>query len=168
LNAKVTAIEDLRRDAWKRLNEIRFVMLTSRTDGSALASRPLTLQQSEFDSTLWFFVSRGAEFVAELANAPLVNVSCMDSKDNFYLSISGRATLVDDPDKARSLWSVMNEAWFPKGPTDPDLALLRIDVERAELWQSDTNRMVQLLRIAAAAALGTRPKGVGEHAVIKT
>jgi hypothetical protein len=46
--------------------------------------------------------------------------------------------------------------------------LLRVDIDRAELWKSDTNRMVQLLRIARAAAFGTPPRGIGEHVVIKS
>jgi general stress protein 26 len=128
----------------------------------------MTLQQSEFDSTLWFFASRSTDFVDDLQRHAEVNVSCMDADDSFYLSISGRATAVNDPVRARSLWNVMNEAWFPQGPTDPDLVLLRVDVERAELWKSDTNRMVQMLRIAKAAAFGTPPRGIGEHVVIKS
>ncbi len=168
LKAKVTPLEQLRRRAWTKLNDVRFVLLTTRDASGALSSRPMTVQQTEFDSTLWFFASRSADFVAEFQRDAEVNVACMDASDSFYLSVSGRASIVNDPARARSLWGVMNDAWFPGGPTDPDLALLRVDVERAELWQSDTNRMVQFLRIAKAAATGTPPEGIGEHAVIKS
>ena len=160
--------DQLQQQAWSRLNKIRFVLLTTRDSSGRLSARPMTLQQSEFDLTLRFFASRSTDFVDDLQRHAAVNVSCMDADDSFYLSISGRATVVDDPARARSLWSAMNEAWFPQGPTDPDLALLRVEVERAEVWKSDTNRMVQMLRIAKAAAFGTPPRGVGEHVVIKS
>lgn len=160
--------DQLQQQAWSRLNKIRFVLLTTRDSSGRLLSLPMPLQQSEFDSTLWFFASRSTNFVDDVQRHAEVNVSCMDSDDSFFLSVSGRATVVDDPVRARSLWSAMNEAWFPQGPTDPDLVLLRVDVERAELWKSDTNRMVQMLRIAKAAAFGTPPRGVGEHVVIKS
>jgi len=166
--ASESSDDQLQQQTWSRLNKIRFVLLTTRDSSGRLSSRPMTLQQSEFDSTLWFFASRSTDFVDDLQRHAAVNVSCMDADDSFYLSISGRATVVDDPARARSLWSAMNEAWFPQGPTDPDLALLRVDVERAEVWKSDTNRMVQMLRIAKAAAFGTPPRDVGEHVVIKS
>ena len=75
--------------------------MTTRDASGRLEARPMTLQQSEFDSTLWFFASRGAGFVTDLHDQVEVNVSCMDPRDRFFLSISGRATVVDDPERAR-------------------------------------------------------------------
>jgi general stress protein 26 len=166
LEAKVTSREQLREHAWKRLNEQRFVLLTTRDSSGRLESRPMTLQQTEFDSTLWFFASHSSAFVAELHDQPEVNVSCMDTRDRFFVSINGRATIVSDPQRARDLWNVANEAWFPGGPDEPDLALLRVDVESAELWQSETNRMVEFFKIVRAAASGKSPASVGQHTVI--
>ena len=43
----------------------------------------------------------------------------------------------------------------------------QVDVERAELWVSETNRMVEFMKVARAAAVsGTAPTGVGTHTVI--
>jgi len=166
LEAKITSREELREHAWKRLNELRFVLLTTRDSSGRLDSRPMTLQQTEFDSTLWFFASQSSALVADLHDQPDVNVSCMDARDRFFVSIGGRATVISDPQRARDLWNVANEAWFPGGPDDPDLALLRVDVESAELWQSETNRMVEFFRIVRAAASGRPPANVGRHTVI--
>lgn len=166
LEAKLTSREQLREHAWKRLNELRFVLLTTRDGSGRLESRPMTLQQSEFDSTLWFFASKASAFVTELHDQPHVNVSSMDARDRFFLSIGGRATVISDAQRARELWNVANEAWFPGGPDDPDLALLRVDVESAELWESESNRMIEFFKIVRAAASGTSPANVGRHAVI--
>lgn len=166
LEAKITSREQLREHAWKRLNELRFVLLATRDASGRLESRPMTLQQTDFDSTLWFFASQSSAFVAELHDQPTVNVSCMDARDRFFVSISGRATVIVDSQRARDLWSVVNEAWFPGGPDDPDLALLRVDVENAEIWQSESNRMVEFIKIVRAAASGTSPANVGRHTVI--
>jgi len=32
------------------------------------------------------------------------------------------------------LWNRFVAAWYPGGKTDPTLALLRLDAERAEIW----------------------------------
>jgi hypothetical protein len=55
--------DQLQQQAWSRLNKIRFVLLTTRDSSGRLSSRPMTLQQSEFDSTLWFFASRGRQLL---------------------------------------------------------------------------------------------------------
>jgi hypothetical protein len=39
-------------------------------------------------------------------------------------------------------------------------------VERAELWVSESNRMVEFMKMARAAVSGTSPTGVGKHTVI--
>ncbi len=35
------------------------------------------------------------------------------------------------------MWDNNVEAWFPGGKEDPNLALLRFDVNSAELWETD-------------------------------
>ena len=48
---------------------------------------------------------------------------------SFRFRVSGR--VLRDPEKARQLWNVAASVWFPRGPEDPNLAVLEIDVERA-------------------------------------
>jgi hypothetical protein len=40
------------------------------------------------------------------------------------------------PAKAKELWDPNYQTWFPAGPTDPHLALIRVRVERAEYWDA--------------------------------
>ncbi len=56
----------------------------------------------------------------------------------------GTAELVRDLDKARELWNPDLETWFPRGLDDPDLALLRVTVTRAECWDSPDGAVVHL------------------------
>ena len=43
-----------------------------------------------------------------------------------YVSVSGTAAMLDDAAKKQQLWNKLTEAWFPGGPTDPDLALVQV------------------------------------------
>ncbi|HSV19201.1 MAG TPA: pyridoxamine 5'-phosphate oxidase family protein [Casimicrobiaceae bacterium] len=65
--------------------------------------------------------------------------------------------------KVKELWNAMAGAWFPHGPDDPNLGLLRIDVERGEYWDPGSSKMVRMLAIAKAAITHSPPKNVGEH-----
>ena len=55
------------------------------------------------------------------------------------------------------------KAWFPGGATDPDLALLKIEIGHVEYWDSKDSKMVQLLKIATATITGNPPKDMSEH-----
>jgi general stress protein 26 len=51
-----------------------------------------------------------------------------------YVAISGRAKMVEDKQKLKELWFEGLRVWFPKGPDDPELAVLAIEVEKADYW----------------------------------
>lgn len=142
---------------------IRFAMLTTvDTDGS-LRSRPMAAQELEFDGELWFFTGASSPKVGEVERDHRVNVSFADPDDNTYVSISGTARLVRDKAKAKELWNPALKAWFPQGLDDPELALLRVEVEKAEYWDSPSSKMVQLYGLVKATLTGKRPDNIGEH-----
>ncbi len=143
------------------IGDIRIAMLTT-FDGSALSSRPMMTQETPFDGSLWFFTSASSLKAAELRAHPEVNLSYASTSDNRYVSVSGRASLVRDRDRAERLWSPLYRAWFPKGLDDPDLVLLKVDVEKAEYWDADTNRMTDLVGLMRAVLTG-KPYEAGEH-----
>ena len=53
----------------------------------------------------------------------------------------------------------MCQAWFPKELDDPELALLRVDVQEAEYWDSTSNKLVQLYGYIKAAVTGQPHQG---------
>ena len=144
------------------IKDIRFAMLTTVCSDGSLRSRPMATQQDEFDGVLWFFTSANEAKVREIQDDDHVNVSYADPDKNNYVSVSGRATLVRDKVVAKELWNPFFKAWFPKGLDDPQLALLRIAVERAEYWDSPNSKLVQLAGFIKAVVTGKQAKG-GEN-----
>src|SRR3546814_4736602 len=57
-----------------------------------------------------------------------------------------------------------SDLWFPKGLDDPDLALLRVAVEKAEYWDSPSAAMTYLYGYAKSRLTGRPPKG-GENEI---
>ena len=51
------------------------------------------------------------------------------------------------------------EAWFPDGPQDPDLVLLRVVAESAEYWKAPGGRAASLLGYVKANATGEPMRG---------
>ena len=132
----------------------RFGFLTTTAPGGKLTSRPMTLQEVEFDGDLWFFAERGSHPVAHIAAQPQVNVGI--GSGGTWVSLSGRAVVVDDPAKKKELWNGGVEAWFPNGPEDPDVVLLKVEGDSAEYWDSPGGRLATAFSFVKAKATGER------------
>lgn len=136
------------------IRDVRIAMLTTIEADGCLRSRPMATQETEFDGTLWFFTWVDSAKVHEIERDHHVNISYANPSDEVYVSVSGTARLTRDPAKAKELWNPMHKAWFPKGLDDPNLGLLRVDVEKAEYWDSPSSKVVQLIGFAKALATG--------------
>ncbi len=161
--------QDPRALLWDLIKDTRFAMFTTRHGNGHLHSRPMTTQNSKVDEddSLWFFMSRAGEPVADIASEPVVNVAYANPSKDSYVSVSGRACVVDDTPKKKQLWSKLNEAWFPAGPTDPDLALVQVRITHANYWDVKESKIVQLWEMAKAAATGKPPTDMGEHGEVR-
>ena len=84
-------------------------------------------------------------------------------EDDCCVSVSGTAAVMEEAARKEDLWTPMAKAWFPDGPTDPNLALLVIKLQHAEYWDVEESKMVQLFKMAKAAVTGHPPTGLGEH-----
>jgi general stress protein 26 len=150
------------------IKDIRFAMFTTRQADGSLRSRPMTTQNDPEDPegnqpSLYFFASLTGEPVADLQRDPAVNVGYADPGRDSYVSVSGKATVVDDADRKKRLWSKFAEAWFPGGPEDPDLALVRVQIEQAEYWNVKESKVTQLFKMARANLTKEPPTDMGEH-----
>ena len=147
-----------REEAIKKLagiiREIDFAMLTTAEEDGTLRSRPMSTQRREFDGDLWFFTRASAPKVGEIERERQVNVSYAAPEDQRYVSVSGRAQVVRDRARIEELWSPELKAWFPGGLEDPDIALLRVAVERAEYWDSPASAVAHAVGFVKALATG--------------
>ena len=62
--------------------------------------------------------------------------------------------MVRSKTKNEQLWNPLAKAWFPKGLEDPDLVLVKIQVNQAEIWDSGTSKIVILANIIKAIVTG--------------
>ena len=154
---------------WKLIRNIKFAMFTTRHGDGHLHSRPMTTQNQgiEADEGLWFFMSKSGDPVKELKADPIVNLVYADPSEDTYVSVSGTAAMLEDGAKKKQLWNKLAEAWFPGGPTDPDLALVQVQIVQASYWDVKESKLVQLYEMAKAAVTGKPPVDLGEHGEVR-
>lgn len=158
-------------DDVKKLREIvkdlDFGMLTTVGENGELHSRPMSTNGDiEFDGDLWFFTYGRSHKVFEVQQEPKVNVSFSSPEKQRYLSMSGTAELVRDKAKIEELWRPVLKAWFPKGLDEPDIALLKVSVDRAEYWDSPGSAVAHAFSMVKALFTGEQAK-LGDHAQVR-
>ncbi len=144
------------------LKDIKFTMFTTVGEDGNLFSRPMATQEineQNFDGKIWFFTDINSPKVFNIANDQHVNLAYASPDDQKYISVCGTARLVTDKEKMKELWTPAMKAWFPEGIDDPNISLICVDVDSAELWDSPPSKVVQLAGMAKAVATGQRYNG---------
>jgi general stress protein 26 len=139
-------------DPVAKLNElikgIEFAMLTTIRPSGRLHSCPMATTEAEGDGVLWFFSGNNTEKVEAIKTDPRVNLAYSDASSQRYVSITGNAEPVRDHVKAKELWKPLYNAWFPMGLQDPNLILLKVNIQVAEYWDATAGSMVLLAGFA--------------------
>ena len=137
----------------------RMAMLTTTAPDGTLISRPMALQEVEFDGDLWFFAAKDSDDVKQIGGDAQVNVSF--SSNDTWLSLSGTAETVDDAVKVHELWNPYVEAWFPKGENDSNVTLIRFSPDTAQYWDTPGGRVASVIAFVKSKVSGSTPD-VGE------
>jgi general stress protein 26 len=145
--------EETREANIRRLNQLiegfDVAMLTTlQTRQGSLHSRPMMAQEMPFDGTLNFLTKFSTDKIDEIRAGSQVNVSFAAPTKGRYISVSGTAYIIHDRIQIESMWSEIYRAWFPLGLDEPDLALLRVDVNEAEIWDAASGVEGESLQLA--------------------
>jgi general stress protein 26 len=135
------------RKFWDLTKDIKIGMFSAFSSDGLLHSRPMATQNRPDDrhNKLWFFMSRSGAPVLDLVRDPNVNVAYADPKAAAYISVAGHAAVFDDVQTKKDLWSAVAQAWFPGGPEDPEVALVAVTIDHAELWKVEDNQMIHMV-----------------------
>jgi general stress protein 26 len=143
----------------------KLAMLTTIAADGTLISRPMGLQETDFDGSLWFFTEHSSRKVTHIAANPQVNVTVGAPVSATWVSLTGDGREVDDPARKRELWNAGVEAWFPGGADDPNIALLKVSASSAEYWDSPSGRLASVISFAKAKITGQAYDG-GENKTV--
>jgi general stress protein 26 len=140
---------DEQRALWQRLADEKVAMLGTRDADGSISERPVQPVRVEAEGRVWIFTAADGDIARDVARDARVHVAFVNPADELYASLNGEARVLRDPRKARELWSTAAGLWFPGGPDDPNLGLVRIDVHRGDYWDMKDARLVRFFKLAA-------------------
>lgn len=146
----------LKEHLWKKMSDGPFVMVG--LEGQHAEPLTVQLDKDQVD-TLLFFVGRDNRLVP----GGRAMVQFVSKGQDFFACLSGTVSVDNDPALIDKLWSKPVEAWFPGGRNDPNLTLIRFDIDEAELWESDMSLSGKLKMIFGGTI---DPAEEGSHAKV--
>ena len=125
--------DELEAKLWAGLRSEMTVMLG--TEGDRAPARPMTamVDGDENRGPLWFFTSQDSELV-RAGGGPATAMYVARGHD-LFARIEGVLREETDPAMIDRLWNPFVAAWYD-GKDDPDIALMRMDLDRAEIWEN--------------------------------
>jgi general stress protein 26 len=146
---------------WEIIEKVGVCMLTTQFT-AGLRARPLEARPDRKAGLILFVTDIRSTKEEEIEARPDVGLVFVDASDKAYLSITGRASVVRDVGRIAAAWRKTDEVWWPGGPNDPDVCILRIEPSTAELWDGPASTIVTAFEFAKARLTGEKPN-LGEN-----
>ena len=149
-NLQNTQALDKFREIIEEVNVCMFITSTSQNE----SARPMATIRTDDDGTLWFFVNRDSGKVHEMKIDHVVHLVYAHPGKNSYMDVWGLANVVADRDKIKELWKPEIKNWFPQGPDDANLCLVKVQPNDAYYWDQDNGRMVEFMKMMTSVVSG--------------
>ena len=127
-------------DISEQMRDIDFCMLTTRSEGGKLASRPMSNNREvEYDGDSYFFSHGNTRTVEDIGGDPQVGLGFQGKGGliggkPFFIAVEGRAELIRDKSRFADHWTGDLDNWFGDGIDTPGLTLIKVEAERLHYW----------------------------------
>jgi general stress protein 26 len=138
----------------KLVEEINICMFITNNTDQGEHTRPMATIEVEENGTLWFFTDIRSIKVEEVTMDKQVHLTYAHPGKDSYIDVWGTSSIVTDRQTIKDKWKPVVKAYFPEGAEDPNLALMKIQPTSVYYWESETGKMVQFFKMAAAAVTG--------------
>lgn len=145
---------DAQTHVWELMEKIGTAMLVT-WDGTSQRARPMAASVRPREQAIYFLTDARRDKIEQIEHFPKVLLTFADTGGQKYVALTGRATVSNDRAKIKDLWSPFAKAWWDSAE-DPNIRVLRIDPDEAELWDSP-GTLIATVKMLTAAATGTRP-----------
>jgi general stress protein 26 len=127
-------------DLSKKMAKLDFAMLGTTSSSGTMTARPMSNNGDvDYDGDSYFFAYGSSRKVAEIRARPEVSLSYtgaagMLGGPPLFITIEGRATLIQDRARFEEHWTKDLDRYFPDGIDTPDVVMIQVHAERIRYW----------------------------------
>lgn len=121
------------------INEVAFCFAITHGPEGESHARIVQPRPATPEWTVDFLTNRRCRKVREIEASGKMTLAYQHDRDRGYVSLLGRAVIVDDVELKRSRWVPAADRWNPLGPEDPNVVYARLETYRIELWSAVRN-----------------------------
>jgi general stress protein 26 len=145
---------------WDVIEKAGICMMTTRF-GGGMRARPMEARPDRDEGVIWFLTDQRGLKDDEIDATPDVCLTFVYEREKVFLSLTGEAFVAHDPEQAAVLWNESQAIWW-NGPDDPNLRVVRVELEEAEMWDGPSSSAVAAFEFAKARLTGLKPN-LGEN-----
>lgn len=138
------------KDLSEMMADIDFAMMSTRTAGGALASRPMSNNGDvEYKGDSFFFSDDTARTIHDIEGDAHVGLTFAGAKGllgkpPLFIAVEGTAELIRDKAAFEAHWTKDLDRWFEQGVATPGLVLIRVRANRIHYWDGRDEAEVAL------------------------
>jgi len=122
--------------ARKLIGELTFCVAATQGEEGETNARIVQPLPIDDDWTVNLLTNRRCRKVREIERSGRMTLIYQHDADKSYVTLVGRASIVEDLELKRSIWKPAHARWNPAGPDDPATVFARLVTERIELWSA--------------------------------
>jgi general stress protein 26 len=145
---------------WDIIENVGVGMLTTQSS-RGLRARPVEARPDRKAGLIWIVTDVRGSKDDEIEINPDIGLTFIDRSERVYLSLTCRATVLRDRDKAGQIWKTTDNMWW-HGPYDPNVRVVCVEPVTAELWDGPASSLVAAFEVAKAHMTGEKPN-LGEN-----
>ncbi|KAL1916653.1 uncharacterized protein VTP21DRAFT_5357 [Calcarisporiella thermophila] len=153
-------------DLYELVDNMKTGLLCTRRSDGFLVSRAMSVASRAKGIDFWLFTNNQSHKLEELAHDPHVNLAFFRDSTQEWVSISGKARVVDDRNRIRELYTPTLRAWLGDlgdgthdgGKDDPRLSLIYLETHSVCYALKDKGALGRAMEMAKGVVTGNVPK----------
>lgn len=125
-----------------------------KTDDGATC-RPMTAIKVCDQGNIWFYSEKNSDKNKAIVTDKNVQLFFSHPAKGSYLIVNGVAEIILDKTTIEELWTPAAKIWFKEGKDDPTISIIKVKPTSAYYWDTDGNRMINILKMVASVITGT-------------
>lgn len=122
--------------------------------GASDGVRPMSVQRVDANGDVWFLSAVDSHKNVELSRDDAVTLLFQGTEHSDFLALTGPATVTQERDVIRGLWTPLARTWFTGGVDDPRISAICVHPRTGYYWDNQHGNVVAGIKMLVGAALG--------------